>query len=421
MTSKKERKNMQKNTRRLRAFFASAAFLIFIFGSTSLFAQTTNDFAADRDRAIRLVNEQKYGEALPLLEKLSTAKEADGQIFMGLGVTYWRLQDTGKDRAAWKQLRLKARNSWLKAKELGTSVPEIDLIIASIKDDGGDRAESDNLLAQSSFDEATAPFAAGDYKTAVAAYEKAATLVPKWYEAALYTGDTYYAMKDIEKAGVWFAKAIAIDPNRETAYRYWADGLALGGKDKEAIDKYLDAIIAEPYSSAAWRGLIQFAQQSGIKLAHPKIDIPVDVSSTGKGETSITLGNLLGDKKNDGAFAWTMYGISRALWQTGKDGKLSDEFSKAYPNEKLYRHSLAEEMDALHAVLLSLKESKEAKKPAPAFVLLKKLNDEGLLEPYVLFVRASAGIKQDYPAYRQNNRDKLKRYLTDYVMKNGGN
>ena len=53
--------------------------------------------------------------------------------------------------------------------------------------------------------------------------------------------------------------------------------------------------------------------------------------------------------------------------------------------------------------------------------MLKKLNDEGLLEAYVLFVRADAGIKQDYPTYRQNNRDKLKRYLTEYVMKNGGN
>ena len=39
----------------------------------------------------------------------------------------------------------------------------------------------------------------------------------------------------------------------------------------------------------------------------------------------------------------------------------------------------------------------------------------------LLFVRADAGVKQDYSAYRQTNRDKLKRYLTDYVMKNGGN
>ncbi len=410
---------MQKTTRRLKAIFASVVLLTFVFGATSLSAQTTNDFTAERDRAVALVNAGKYTEAIPILEKLSADKQADGQIFLGLGLAHWRIQDTIKDRAVRKETRLKARRAWLRAKELGVSIPDIDLIIASIKDDGGDKGESDNLLAQSAFDEALQPFVSRDYKTAVAAYEKAATLDPKWYEAALYTGNTYYAMKDFEKAGIWFAKAIAIDPNRETAYRYWADGLALSGKEKEAIDKYLDAIIAEPYSSAAWRGLSQYAQRSGIKLAHPKIDIPVDVSSSGKGETNITLG--IGDKTDDGSSAWMMYGLSRGGWQSEKDGKLSKEFSKAYPNEKVYRHSLAEEMDALHTVLTILKESKDVKKPAQSFVTLKKLDDEGLLESYVLFVRADAGIKQDYPAYRQNNRDKLKRYLTDYVMKSGGN
>ena len=410
---------MQKTTHRLKAFFASVVLLVFVSGATSLLAQTTNDFDAERDRAVQLVNAGNYTEAIPILEKLSADKQADGQIFLGLGLSYWRIQDTIKDRAAWKQTRLKARRAWLKAKELGVSLAEVDLIIASIKEDGGDKASSDNLLAQSSFDDATEPFASGDYKKALAAYEKAATLDPQWYEAALYTGDTYFAMKDFNKAGIWFAKAIAIDPNRETAYRYWADGLAKDGKDKEAIEKYLDAVIAEPYSSAAWRGISQYAQANNIKLAHPKINVPVNFSKSENGDNNITLG--IGDKTDDGSSAWLMYGLSRGIWQSEKDGKLSKEFSKAYPNEKVYRHSLAEEMEALHKVITVLKESKDVKKTAPALVALKKLSDEGLLESFILFVRADAGIKQDYPAYRENNRDKLKRYLTEYVMKNGGN
>jgi tetratricopeptide (TPR) repeat protein len=411
---------MQKTTHWLKAFFASVFLLLFISSATtSLTAQTTNDFGAERDRAVQLVNAGNYKEAIPILEKLSADKQADGQIFLGLGLSYWRIQDTIKDRAAWKESRLKARRAWLKAREFGVSIPEIDLIIASIKEDGGDKASSDNLLAQSSFDDATEPFASGDYKKALAAYEKAATLDPKWYEAALYTGDTYFAMKDFDKAGVWFAKAIAIDPNRETAYRYWADGLAKAGKDKEAIEKYLDAVIAEPYSSAAWRGISQYAQTKNIKLAHPKINIPVDVSTSENGNTQITLG--IGGKDDDGSFAWTMYGISRAVWKNGKDGKTSEQFSKAYPNEKVYRHSLAEEMDALHMVLTGLKGGKNMKNVDPSLVMLKKLNDEGLLESFILFVRADAGVKQDYPAYRENNRDKLKLYLTNYLMKNGGN
>ena len=412
---------MKKTPHRLKIVFASL-FLLLAFNSTALLAQPADDFAAERERAIKLVNEGKHAQALPIFEKLVADKRADGQIFLGLGLTHWRMQEAiFSDPTKWKQTRIKAREAFLKAKELGTSIPEVDLMLASIKSDGGDKAASDNPQAQATSEVADEAFASRDYKKAAAEYEKAAILDPNWYEAALYTGNSFYALKSYDKAGEWFAKAIAIDPNRETAHRYWADGLMNSGKNKEAENKFIDAIIAEPYSSAAWRGLSQYAGRNSIKLAHPKITVPVDFSSTGKGETSITLGSLLGGKDDDGAAAWMMYGISRALWQTDKDGKLGEKFAKAYPNERVYRHSLAEETDALRLVLTVLKEGKKAKKIDPSLLMLKKLEAEGLLESYILLVRADAGIKQDYAVYRQNNRDKLKRYVTEYVMKNGGN
>jgi len=411
---------MKKSTRGLKLIFASLIMLLAL-NSNILLAQSTDEFVADRDRAIALVNENKYAQALPILEKLAADKRADGQIFLGLGLTYWRMHDAiFTDRDKWKQTRLKAREAFLKARDLGTSIPEIDLIIASIRADGGDKAASDNPQAQAASEQAGEAFTSGDYKKAAAEYEKAATLDPTWYEAALYAGNSFYAQKNYDKAAVWFAKAIAIDPHRETAYRYWADGLVNSGKNKEAEDKFTDAIIAEPYSSAAWRGLKQYAVRSNINLAHPKIIVPVDFSSSGDGNTKITLGSLMGGKDDDGSFAWTMYGISRAIWQTDKTGKLSEKFAAAYPNERVYRHSLAEETDALRMVLIGVKDSKKYKKLDSSLAMLKKLDAEGLLEAYVLFVRADAGIKHDYAAYRQNNRDKLKRYLTEYVMKNGG-
>ncbi len=414
-------KFMKQSTRGLKIVLASLI-MLFALKSNTLLAQTGGDFAADRDRAIQLVNQNKHAEALPILEKLAADKQADGQIFLGLGITYWKIQEAiFSDKAKWKQTRLKAREAFLKARELGDSLPEVDLILASIRADGGDKSASDNPQAQTASDEALEAFAEGDYNKAVTAYEKAATLDPSWYEAALYTGNSFYALKEHGKAGVWFAKAIALDPNRETAYRYWADSLMSSGKSKEAEDKFTDAIIAEPLSSAAWRGLTQYASRKNIKLAHPKIVVPVEFSASGEGNTKITLGNLMGGKDDDGSFAWTMYGISRAIWQTDKTGKLSEKFAAAYPSEQAYRHSLAEETDALRMVLISVKDGKKYKKLEPSLAILKKLDAEGLLEAYIFFVRSDAGIKQDYAAYRQNNRDKLKRYLTEYVMKNGGN
>lgn len=410
---------MQSASQKRKAASAAILFLTIVFSTATLTAQQPDNFSSERDRALQLVEDKKYVEAVSLLEKLAADKRADKDIFFGLGLSAWQFQDSIKDKAEWKKMRLKARNAFVRAKELGVQVPEVDLIISSIKPDGGDKNKSDNPQSQTAQEEAFRAFAAGNFKKAAAEYEKAALLDPTHYEAALYTGNSYYALKSYDKAGIWFAKAIALDPNRETAHRYWADGLALSGNKKSAVDKYLDAVVAEPYSSSAWRGLIQYAQTNDIKLAHPKIEIPVDFSTSSNGNAKITLG--MGDKNDDGSFAWTTYGLSRAAWQTGKDGNLSKEFAKAYPNEKVYRHSLAEETDALRTVLTVVKESKDTKKLNPALTALKKLSDEGLLEAYLLIARADAEIRQDYADYRQNNREKLKRYLSEYVMKNGGN
>jgi len=113
--------------------------------------------------------------------------------------------------------------------------------------------------------------------------------------------------------------------------------------------------------------------------------------------------------------------MGRASWMTGKDGKLSENFSRAYPNEKTYRHSLAEELDALRMVILSVKEQgKEIKQLEPSLERLVKLNEAGLLEPYILFARADQGIAQDFAEYRKTKRDKLLRYLLEYVVTGGG-
>jgi hypothetical protein len=57
------------------------------------------------------------------------------------------------------------------------------------------------------------------------------------------------------------------------------------------------------------------------------------------------------------------------------------------------------------------------KQLAPDLEQLVKLHDEGLLEAYVLFarVREVNSVAVDYPAYRKEHRDKLRRYLLEYL------
>jgi hypothetical protein len=102
-----------------------------------------------------------------------------------------------------------------------------------------------------------------------------------------------------------------------------------------------------------------------------------------------------------------------------KDGSRSDNFARAYPNERTYRHSLAEELAAFHGVAESVIEqikSKRVKKLTPSLENLMELNVAGLLEAYILLARPDKEVARDYVAYRRANRDKLRRYWLDVVI-----
>jgi hypothetical protein len=187
------------------------------------------------------------------------------------------------------------------------------------------------------------------------------------------------------------------------------------GKTEAARDRYIEAFITEPYSKFARGGLVQWAQMTHVELAHPAIEIPSDVTFDDKGNASISLdANALLGGKDDGSFAWISYGATRSAWR-------KEKFAKTFPGEPAYRHSLLEEVEALRSVLALAATDKKVKSLSPSLQKLKRLNDEGLLESYIVLARADQGIAEDYPAYLKANRDKLRRYVVGYVVTGGGN
>ena len=112
-------------------------------------------------------------------------------------------------------------------------------------------------------------------------------------------------------------------------------------------------------------------------------------------------------------FCLVSYGVTRSNWR-------KEKFTKTFPEEKTYRHSLAEEADALRSVLTLAGSDKNLKSLSPSLAKLKKLNDDGLLEAYILVARADEGIAADHPSYLKQHRDKLRRYVVEYVLTGGG-
>jgi tetratricopeptide (TPR) repeat protein len=154
--------------------------------------------------------------------------------------------------------------------------------------------------------QAEAFFAQGKLDEALVNYQKALTLDPRLYHAALFSGDVFMSKSDFANAAVWYQKAIDIDPTKETAYRYSATPLMKQGKTAEARDRYVEAFITEPYNKFSVAGLVQWAQATQTALAHPTIDIPTSVTFDEKGEAKINLdaSALLGT--DDGSFAGSL-------------------------------------------------------------------------------------------------------------------
>ena len=368
-----------------------------------------------KQRASELVKQQKHTEALPILEKLVAAEPDDAETQFYLGFALIAQANNTKDNAARRALRARARNAFIKSKELGNREPVVDALIQNMPPDGSEgKAFSENAEANRLMNEAEAVFSQGRLDDALKSYQKALQLDPKLYEAALFSGDVYTQKGDYEQAEIWYQKAIAINPDRETAYRYSATPLMRKGKHNEARERYVEAFISEPYNRFSTAGLVQWARVTNTQLAHPEIEIPTKVTFDEKGDAKIDLsGDALLSGKDDGSFAWISYGATRSSWR-------KEKFAKTFPQQKNYRHSLAEEADALRSVVATAIADKKVKTLKPALAKLKKLDDEGLLEAYILLARPDEGIAQDYPAYLRDNRDKLRRYVVRYVLTGGG-
>lgn len=394
----------------LLAFFALS--FSFVARPYEISAQTADNLQALRKQVSELLEQEKYVEALPILEKIIVADPTDAEGHFYLGFALLAQTNSLKDRAARKPLRIRARNMFIKAKELGKREPIVDALIESIPPDGNARGFSEIEEADTLMEEGEKLFTGGKIDEALAAYQKALKLDPKIYEAALFSGDMYMRKEDFANAEIWYQKAIAIDPNRETAYRYSATPLMKQNKFDLARDRYIEAYISEPYNRFTAVGLSQWAQATGANLGHPKIDIP-ELTEDAKGNLkgNMSLDSLMGGANSDGSTAWMTYIATRTVWR-------KDKFAKTFPAEKTYRHTLAEETDALRSVIAAIDadmKSNKIKTLNPQLTALKKLNDAGLLEAYILLAQPDKGIAQDHAAYLKQNRAKLKRYVSEYV------
>jgi tetratricopeptide (TPR) repeat protein len=377
---------------------------VFVSLTTAVNAQTNDEL---RQKVAVLVEADKFLEALPMLEKLAATDPDDANMQYWLGFAYLNKATAITVAEESKKFRIKSREAFIKAKLLGKVSVLLDGMIDISSANGDEKGRfSFNEEAEKLMIEAESFFAQGEMDKALEKYQKALTLDPKIYYAALFSGDVYLRKVKYDLAETWYQKAIAIDPYIETAYRYSATPLMKQGKTDQARDRYIESYITSPYNKLALSGIVNWGQATNTRLGHPKFNIPkTSTDADGKEKTTINM-----SVEDDGSVAWIGYTATRLEW---KDKK----FKATFPKELTYRHTLQEETEALRSVASMAKSLKGKKtKLSQELETLINLDNDGLLEPYILLAIPDNGIAEDHFAYLKSNREKLRQYVLKYVI-----
>jgi len=384
---------------------------VFLFLAAGLAAAQDADLA----KANTLYLEGKKVEALPLYEQLAKEHPGEWLYFERLADCLASQSSQTEDPAEATGIRTRMRDAAKKSVELGD--PNRFLQVMANIDPARPMIPENTSPGSGLLKEGERAYGAGNYKLALEKYAAAYEADAKLYDAALFAGDTAYLQKDLKTAALWFGRAVAIDPNRETAYRYWGDAiLRLGGDPVAAKAKFIDAIVADPYNNMSWQGVENWAKAQRAIVMAPKIQRPAapKVDPKSPNTTNIVLDiNTLDEKKNPGGFAWMMYSMIRGTYH-------GETFQKEFPTEKEYRHSLKEEDAALSVVASTVEETKiKPNKLDESLRNLVELQKAGMLDCWILISGADEGIAQDYSGYRKEHRQLLHDYLDQFVVHGG--
>ena len=398
-----------------RSFTARASVLagVFLFPlgfASVLFARQQNVLqdTLKREHVSELFEQGKRLEALPLVEEWLKANPRDDQMMVILAACLVDHAATLTDQDAAGKERLRARDLLNASWSLGntsTLARNLSDLLKGLPESGA-VTFSGNAQADQAIRSGEAAFSRRDYDEARKHYLQALQWDPRSYTATLFVGNSYDRQNQPDPAADWYGKAVALNPDIETAYRYYADLLAKQGDMKKARTMLIRAAVAEPYNRVVWRELRAWATLNHTDIREVYVSVPpesqLETPANGAGVFST---------------AWIAYRKARARW------RVSGEFAKRYPGEAVYRHSLLEETEALMAagdaveeILRTVASASARLAEDPSAALLLKLSRADMIAPYVLFSLGDEGIGHDYSAYRTKGREKLERYLDEFVV-----
>jgi tetratricopeptide (TPR) repeat protein len=317
-----------------------------------------------------------------------------------------------------------------------------DSVAAGVARDGIARIEQRVLFPETSvscppgakraYDEAEERYHRRDMKAAVKRYATAADACPESAAILVSYADSYYLLKQYDRADRLFRKAIEIDPWDRKAHRFLADTENRLGHNEEALRQAALAIISDPTYEAAWASLRQLAGIQGrgwARIYGDKPRVTAGTDDAGKRKVAIALrdgpspsataGSDRPGGPGDDASVWTGY----ALFKAGVlDGFIIEPGADGIPVKRFVdptaMTALEIERLAVRGGLTMLEEmsASSGNPPGPFWSMMARADRAGFLDEAILIHLVDEGLVGDYLAYRDRHADRLLSYLETLMV-----
>jgi tetratricopeptide (TPR) repeat protein len=363
----------------------------------------------DRQEAVRLYKEHKLAEAAEWWQKVVVKYPGDMDAHEALGASLLNRAGLQADRNKKTSDRLLARAELVRAQELGNNSDLCRILLSTIPEDGSEVRQPTNRTVSAILLQ-PAP-AKRDLET-VGEYAIVMEHEAGNYFLEVEIGIAYARLKQWDKAQEWYVRALQTAPDGSLVYGNWADMLISMGRMKEAREKLIQGLFI---SDNDWL-FRRWLAKNHLELKKIDIKVPYEYSTGKTGSILLVDPSWLG--KDDGRDAWLMYPRTRRLW---KNEKYFNQFHMNEFHMNGYRHSMAEEVDALSQVVAAFNESLakgNVQEPDPDLMLLSRFQADGLLEAFV--VLAERDLDQDLSSevlfFRIKHRDKLMEFADKYIV-----
>lgn len=246
------------------------------------------------------------------------------------------------------------------------------------------------------FNEAEQYFGNKNYEKALTYYRKSFEADTSNYKAYLYMGDSYYAMKYYGEAAEFFRIAAAKQPRLVEPAKYLADCYKYKGEYEKALEEIKKCFFIYPDESL-FVNLASFLPEIGMKLDRNWVLRLAPINNV---KNKYVRRNIFLDPLHFTHYTDALANLKDSYDENGI--LTSDTATSKYLEVESWRY------------MLEMTEGEDI----PALDYARKMDDAGLLEPYLFINLFNVDLYEQYQDYLMNNPQKVRRYLDNYLIVN---